>query len=186
VSIEFPYRWNDRDGRVEVEVRPNEDPVAVGCPEYARGFPVCTATVEHPAIGYSDMLGWVQLLDRSDTEAGFEIDALELVTEVSHPFAYFGPAQTLFDAPHVDILEEWDFHAHSFLCGRGGELHPRRFEVRAVLGFGWGFSKRGSRIEWFGPEPLTVQDWDGHLPYLTQQFTLWQFAPGFHQHPLRG
>jgi hypothetical protein len=182
--MELPYRWNDRDGKVEVEVRTNEDPAAVGCSNYARGFPICTATIEHPAVGYADMLGWVQLLDRSDLEGGFVIDALELVTEVSHPFAYFGSAPTLFDAPHADELGNWDFLAHSFLCGRGGELYPPRFEVRAVLGFSWGFSKRGSRIQWFGPEPLPEEVWDDHLPYLRQEFELWKFAAGFQQHPL--
>jgi hypothetical protein len=183
--MEFPYRWNDRDGRVEVEIRANEDPAAVGCPDYARGFPTCTATIDHPEVGYDDMLGWVQLTKRSDLEGRFEIDALELLTEVSHPFAYFGSAPTLFDAPHTDGLENWEFLAHSFLCGRGGELHPRRFEVRAVLGFSWGLSKRGSRIEWFGPERLGAEDWNGHLPYLERAFEKWKFTPGFQQHPLR-
>lgn len=183
--MELRYRWNDREGRVDVKVARNEDPAAIGCPEYARGFPTCTATIDHPAIGYGDMLGWVQLVDRSDQEGGFKIDGLELLTEVSHPFAYFGTAPILFDSPHTDELENWEFLAHSFLCGRGGTLHPRRFEVRAVLGFGWGFSKRGSQIEWFGPEVLTEQDWNGHLPYLKREFGLWKFAQGWQQHPLR-
>jgi hypothetical protein len=183
--MDLPYRWNDHDGRVDVEIRTSEDPAATGCPEYARGFPICTATVDHPKIGYGDMLGWVQVVDRSDRKRGFKIDALELVTGVSHPFAYYGTAPTLFDAPHTDVLENWDFLAHSFLCGRGGTLHPPRFEARAVLGFGWGFSKRGSRIEWFGPAPLTAEVWNGHLPYLRREFELWTFARDFQEHPLR-
>jgi len=183
--MELPYRWNDREGRVDVEVWRNDDPAAVGCPDYALGFPTCLATVDHSAVGYYDMLGWVQLTKRSDLGPGFEIDAMELLTEITHPFAYFGLAPTLFDSPHTDALENWDFVAHSFLCGRGGELHPLRFEVSAVLGFSWGFSKRGSRIELLEPTPLTARDWDGHLGYLRQRFGLWEFAPGFRQHPLR-
>jgi hypothetical protein len=182
--MELPYRWNDRDGKVKVEIRTNEDPVAFGCPEYARGFPVCTAMVDHPAVGYSDLLGWVQLVHRSDTGTGFAIDALELLTEVTHPFAYFGTSPTLFDAPHTDELANWDFIANSFLCGRGGELEQRRFEVRAVLGFSWGFSKQGSEVEWFGPEPLAAEDWNAHLPYLRREFEQWTFPRGFFEHPL--
>src|SRR5690348_4025729 len=125
--MELSYRWNDRGGRVDVEVRTNDDPAALGCPDYARGFPVCTARIDHPALGYDDMLGWVQLVNRSDLDGGFKIDALELLTEVTHPFAYFGTAPTLFDAPHTDEFGEWEFLAHSFLCARGGALHQWRF-----------------------------------------------------------
>lgn len=129
------------------------------------------------------MLGWVQMLDRSDHEGGFEIDTLELLTEVTHPFAFFGSAPPLFDAPHAEF-GEWDFLAHSFLCGRGGKLHPFRYEVRAILGFSWGFTKRADQIEFFGPERLAEQDWDRHLPYLRQEYEDWAFAAGFQQHPL--
>jgi len=182
--MDLSYRWNDREGSVKVEVRTNEDPAALGCPDYARGFPVCTDRVHHPAFGYEDMLGWIQLVERSDLEGGFKIDALALLTEVTHPFAYFGVAPTLFDAPHTDEFEEWDFLAHSFLCARGGRLHQWRFEVRAVLGFSWGFSKRSDQVEWFGPEQVTEAEWNGHLPYLQREFELWKFAPGFWQSPL--
>jgi hypothetical protein len=74
--------------------------------------------------------------------------------------------------------------AHTFLCGIGGEVLEFRREARAILGFGWGLSKHGQRIEWFGPRPLSGQDWDSHLGRLTQECPEWSFQPGFSQHPL--
>jgi len=181
--MDLPYRWNGAEGLVRVEVRVNDDPAALGCEEIARGFPYCRATVEPPAIGYADMLGWVQLVESSHRGNGFEIDTFEPLGSVSHPFAFFGSAPTLFDAPHSDD-EDWDFLAHSFLCGLGGKLLEFRHEALAVLGFSWGFSKRGRKIEFFGPDPLAASDWDAHREYLTRRFPDWTFASGFRQDPL--
>lgn len=182
--MELPYRWNDTEGRVRVEVRVNDDPAAIGCDEMARGFPFCHATVDHPAVGYADMLGWVQLVRSSAREGGFFLDYFEPLGYVPHPFGFYGLEPSLFDAPHTDELETWDFLAHSFLCGLGGELLEFRREVRAVLGFSWGFSKRGSEIENLRPGALGATDWDDHLDYLSGAYPDWKFAPGFHRHPL--
>jgi hypothetical protein len=178
--MELSYRWNGTDGLVQVEVRVNDDPAALGCSEIARGFPYCLATVDHPAIGYADVLGWVQLADSSLHPGGFHLDYFEPLGFVPHPFGFYGWAPTLFDAPHSDE-EEWDFVAHSFLCGLGGELLDFRREVRAVVGFEWGFSKRAERIDRLGPTPLSPPDWDRHRGYLGERYGEWdwKFAPGF-------
>lgn len=183
--MELPYRWNGTEGRVRVEVRVNDDPAALGCGEIARGYPYCLATVEHPAIGYGDVLGWVQLMESTLHGEGFHLDHFEQLGPAPYPFAVHGWAPTLFDAPHTDEPDDWDFLAHSFLCGLGGELLERR-EVRAVLGFKWGFSRRGPQIESFGPTSLSPQDWDGHHDFLVERYEQWgwAFAPGFHRHPL--
>jgi hypothetical protein len=184
--MELPYRWNGTDGQVRVQVRVNDDPAAFGCPEIARGFPYCHATVEHPAIGYADVLGWVQLVDSTLRGSGFHLDYFEQLGPAPYPFALHGWSPTLFDAPHTDEPDDWDFLAHTFLCGLGGELHEFRHEVRAVLGFRWGFSRRGGEVESFGPTPLSSEDWDGHRDYLAEQYGEWgRFSPGFHRHPLR-
>jgi hypothetical protein len=182
--MDLPYRWNGAEGRVRAEVRANDDPASLGCGELARGFPCCRATIDHPAVGYADMLGWVQLLDSSHGAEGFEIDPFEPVGAAPHPFAFYGEAPTLFDAPHSDD-EAWDFLAHSFLCGLGGEVLEFRHEARAVLGFSWGFLKQGPLIDWFGPDLLAAEDWDGHLAYLRACFPGWTFAPGFREDPLQ-
>jgi len=182
--LELPYRWADREGSVRVEIRENDDTAALGCPEFARGYPYCRATVEPPGRGYQDLLGWVQMVDSGRLAPGFAIDPFVPIGSVPHPFAFYGWAPTFFDAPHSDF-ESWDFLAHSFLCGLGGELHDFRQEVRAILGFSWGFSQRGSEFEFLGPDALTAADWDGHRAYLGRTFPAWTFAPGFHRHPLR-
>lgn len=185
-TIELPYRWGEIEGTVRVEIRENDDPAALHCPELARGFPYCRATVEPLGKGYADLFGWTQLIDLknfSQSELvlhsgdGFEIDPYLVLGAAPYPFTYFGLAPTLFDAPHTD--EDWDFFAHSFLCGLGGELHEVRREARAILGFGWGFSKQGREFEFFGPDPLGPADWNRHHDYLARAFPAWTFASGF-------
>ena len=184
-EIELPYEWADTVGSVHVELGRNDDPAALGCAEFARGFPYLRATVEPPARGYADALGWVQLVDHSGLEGGFQIDLFEPLGDSPNPFGFYGFAPTLFDAPHSDELENWDFLAHTFLCGIGGRLFDENRDVRAVVGFGWGFVKRGPQIDYQGPEALAGADWDRHLDYLARRFPAWEFAPGFHRHPLQ-
>lgn len=190
-TLELPYRWGDIEGEVRIELRENDDPAALGCPDIARGFPCCRATVEPPGGGYTDIFGWMQLIDLKNFSKtalvnhsgnGFEADPYLPIGPASHPFTFFGLAPTLFDAPHTD--EDWDFTAHSFLCGLGGELHEVRREARAILGFSWGFSKRGAEFEFFGPELLEASAWNGHRDYLTRTYPDWTFAAGFVEHPL--
>jgi hypothetical protein len=185
-KIEMPYRWGEVDGLVRVEIGANDDPAAFGCSEVARGFPYCHATVAHPLLGYEDVLGWVQMVKSSLHGGGFFIDYFQALDSVYPPLSFYGWAPTFFDAPHSDE-GDWDFLAHTFLCGLGGEVLEFRHEVRAILGFGWGFSKRDQGVESFGPAPLSPQDWDQHRDYLVQRFEKgdWKFAPGFFQHPLR-
>jgi hypothetical protein len=184
-ALELPYRWAGTEGRVKAWVEANADPAAHGCAEFARGFPICRATVEPPAVGYADALGWLQMLDYSGRPGGFQIDAFAPLGEVDHPFAFYGFAPTFFDAPHSDEFENWDFAAHTFLGGLGGELFDERRDIRAVTGFSWGFSKRGSKFEFRSPQALAAAAWDRHLEYLEKRFPRWRFASGFRQHPLQ-
>lgn len=190
-TMELPYRWADIEGCVRVELRVNDDPAALGCPELARGFPYCQATVKPLGKGYTDFFGWVQLVYLKNSSKsplvmhsgkGFEIDPFLPIGLAPYPFTFFGLAPAFFDAPHTD--EDWDFVAHSFLCGMGGELHDLRREARAILGFSWGFSKRGPEIEFVGLNALEAADWNGHRDYLAQTFREWKFALGFLERPL--
>jgi hypothetical protein len=179
----MPFRWAGREGELEVEVRENDDPAALGCEEWARGFPVCTAKITPPSRGYADMLGWIQLVDDSWHGGGFHADGFEPLGPLPHPFGYYGVSPTLFDAPHYDG-ENFDFLAHTFLCGLGGELLEFRHEARAVLGFSWGCRKRGPEIEFLDLQTLPPASWDGHRAYLASRFPAWTFPPGFFQDPL--
>ncbi len=158
----------------------------------ARGFPACKAIVDSDeAEGYDHDYGWIQMVDLSDEPSSFRVDQHPKFA-APHPFIWAGPLSRFEDAPFTDH-RDWDFLAHTFLCGTGGELLEFRKEARAILGFSWGGSKRGQRIEWFGPHLLSAEDWDDHHEYLTRKYRWrwwrswrkpWTFAPGFLQHPL--
>lgn len=184
VVLELPYRWAGTEGTVEVEITRNEDPAFHGCAEFARGFPVCRATLEPPARGYADALGWVQLLDHSEQrDPGFEIDLFTPLGESPHPFGFFGFAPAFFDAPHTTD-PNWDFFAHTFLCGIGGTLFDEQRDIRAVLGFSWGFRKQGEKFECLPLEAIGPQAWNGHRDYLSRRFPSWSFAEGYREDPL--
>jgi hypothetical protein len=176
----MPYRWAGVAGTVGVEIAVNSEPEAYGCPEIARGFPRCEATIRTAGVGYNHIYGWIQMV-KDSSQSGFQVDQHPTFAS-SLPFIFFGPSPRLFDGPHADY-RDWSFLAHTFLCGSGGRLHDFRKEARAILGFSWGYSKRDRRIEWFGPEPLSAADWDGHLDCLANEQE-WTFRPGFSQHPL--
>ena len=181
-TLKLPYRWAGIEGEVEVEIGVNDDPAALGCEEFARGFPYCRATVGPPARGYADALGWVQLVSWTHLGEGFQIDPFAPLGEISHPFGFYGFSPTLFDAPHTDIdLVDSDFVAHSFLCGLGGRLLEFRHEARAVLGFSWSFSFRDREIEIPSPAALGPDDWNAHRLTLEESHPGWSFAVGFHE-----
>ncbi len=187
-TLELPYRWGDVEGTVMVEMGIDHNPREFGCEEFARGFPYCRALLEPPAVGYGDSLGWVQMADLSDRRGGLRVDSYEPLGSVSHPFFSYGPNIIFFDHPHT-TLRDWDFLAHTFLCGLGGELLEFRREVRALLGFSWAIAKRGDRIELSGPTPLGPADWNGHLRHLNWRYRYlrrrkWRFVPGFADGPL--
>ena len=166
-------------GLVEVEIGVNERPQELGCPDIARGFPVCRATVSPATRGYADFLGWVQLVESDLHGSGFYVDFFEPLGRVPHPFGFYGFAPVMFDAPHTSE-ENWTFLVHSFLCGLGaaGVLGTRR-EIDAVLGFSWGLKKRGDEIRIDELSLLAPDDWDRHHDYLREAYPVWSFLPGF-------
>lgn len=190
-TLSLPYRWAGVAGTVEVELGVNDDPAALGCADFARGFPYCRAKVRAPAQGYGEALGWVQLIHWPPFGPGWAIDTYMPLGKVPHPFNFFGFAPTMFDAPHTDEPGDTRFLAHSFLGGLGGELfdfedETTPQEVRAILGFSWGYVKRGAEIEIIGLERLGPEAWDGHLDYLHSSHPGWSFAPGFREDPREG
>ena len=48
-------------GYVDVVIDRVDDAPAVGKPPGTEGFPMCTAKVEYPLVGYRSLFGWVQL-----------------------------------------------------------------------------------------------------------------------------
>ena len=178
------FTWDGLIGKVSVECVSNEDPEGYGClfPEDARGFPVCTATVEYPRRGYRAMFGWVQLVRSTDNTSGgeqFEVDPFVLFGDSGSPYCWYGPEPTLFDAPSRLGPLPTAWLAHSFLATTPlGELldGPRR--VVPLLGFSWGFDVRAEAIGLREIGPLAANDWTDDLPVLRTAYPspLWTFA----------
>ena len=187
-TLILPYRWAGAAGTVSVEVGTNEDPAALGCAEFARGFPYMRATITPQEVGYLNVMGWIQLTrwGAIGAEAEFAMDPYAPLRKIPHPFGFFGFSPTMFDAPHTDEPGEDEFTAHTFLGAIGGGLFDFEDEARspqalAILGFRWGFRRQGGAISHWGPRPLGPEDWDAHLDYLAAEHPRWRFGPGFRE-----
>ena len=179
MNIDFVLRGIQ--GHVSVVVSRNDEPELIGSGPASLGFPTCDATVAYPARGYNALLGWVQLV-RSDDNVShgseFEIDPLDFLGDVPHPFCWIGLRPHLFDAPSRSPKADLDWVARSFLCVPD-EGSDDRTEVHALLGFSWGFSIRDDEIRIDAPALLTPADWDEHRHALAAQYPAWRFVPGF-------
>jgi len=179
--MELTFALRGLEGRITVTVSPNHRPDLLGAAPAATGFPYCHATVDYDARGYDAVLGWVQLV-RSDDNVSrgteFEIDPLEFLGDVPHPFCWLGLAPQLFDAPSRSPRRDMSWTAHSFLCVPWGATEAG-YEVRALAGFSWGFDDRDDRIRLFPAEPLVPADWDQHVDALSARYPAWRIVPGF-------
>jgi hypothetical protein len=180
--MEIVFVRDGLTGRVSISCVPNDDPAAYGTPEIARGFPVCTATVQYPARGYSAMFGWVQLIRYSDNAsagAAFESDPFELFADSAAPYCWYGTTPTLFDAPWPTRRRRVDWVAHSFLGVTPLDSVPARKVVLPLLGFSWGYSLDDQGGIILHPvERLSAADWDGHVECLTTRYPEWSYGAG--------
>jgi hypothetical protein len=163
---------------VEVHIATNGDPEQVGAEESSRGLAMCRASVNFPAEGYRAAFGWVQLVKSTDNHTGgaeFEMDPLEILGPVPHPFGFYGIQPVLFDAPSRSTRADLAWTCHSFLTAIIVE-YPARL-VRCLVGFSWGFTITDGHCSVFGPERLS--GWDSHLALLAHQHRDWGFEPTF-------
>lgn len=190
-------------GHVDVEVAPVDDREPVGAWPAAPGLPSCEATVSYPGRGYRATFGWVQLVRSTDNSSGgdgFDLDPLEFLGEVSHPFGFYGIRPTLYDAPSRDAHAALDWTAHSFLTAVDTSLPQPEIDrilaqppeeqesavmealrvVRALAGFSWGFTLREGRATIEPADVLGPDAWNAHLPLLSATYPDWRFAPDFH------
>ena len=70
------------------------------------------------------------------------------------PYAFYGLAPTLFDAPSRDHRDDLDWLAHAFLAHTPLGTNA----VEAVLGFSWGFTFQEEKMQIIGPSPLDHAD----------------------------
>jgi hypothetical protein len=170
------------DGHVSVTYARNDEPALVGSGPMAEGFPFCDATVDYPARGYDAVLGWIQLVRSGDNLSHgteFEIDPLDFLGDVPHPFCWIGLGPHLFDAPSREQRRDLDWIAHSFLCVPDGGSDG--MEAHALLGFSWGFRIRDGQVLLDGPARLSAPDWDAHRALLAERYLSWGFAAGFRE-----
>ena len=176
MRLDFTLR--DLDGQVDVDVMRVEDRDSVGGWPALPGLPACEATITYPGRGYHGLFGWIQLVRSTDNHSGgreYEMDPLELLGDVDHPFCFFGIKPTLFDAPSRESEPPIEWLAHSFLTTLDhAEPHP----VIALLGFSWGFRITEGRAEITSAEALDAVAWDGHRDLLARTYPAWTFVPG--------
>src|SRR6266545_2154851 len=134
-----------------------------------------------PGTARSRMAARYRRRDAVGFRAGerFEMDPLEILGEVGHPFCFFGIKPTLFDAPARDTRDDMSWTAHSFLTRIA---HDTGREVRALLGFSWGFTISSGQVAITPPAQLRSDDWQDHLPLLCSSHPAWTFATDL-QHP---
>jgi hypothetical protein len=183
-QVDFTLRG--LDGRIDVSLTRNTDPESLGFlvlsdgepVDFAKGFPVCHATVTYPASGYAAMFGWTQMVRSTDgDEPGFEMDPIAIYRDVATPFAWYGLKPELFDAPSRESRYDMDWEAHSFLCvSPDAVVTPA---VRAVAGFSWGFNIVSGHITHTAPARLGPEAWDGQLDLLRASYPQWVFEAGY-------
>ncbi|WP_285566311.1 hypothetical protein [Streptomyces sp. RTGN2] len=173
----LPFTHDGETGRLSVEIEQVDDPSTIGKHPATQGFPCCTATVDHPGKGYRAMFGWVQFVRSTDNESGgadFDMDPFVLFEDAPSPYAFFGLAPTLFDAPSRAMRQPMAWLAHSFLAHT--PLDGAQRCVLPLAGFSWGFDVDGTGGIAVRPAAaLTAADWDGHVPYLRTRHPAWTF-----------
>lgn len=168
-------------GQVSVTCSRNDRPELVGSAPESAGFPFCHATVDYPAQGYDAVLGWVQLVRSDDNTSrgrAFEVDPLDFLGDVPHPFCWIGLSPRLFDAPSRTPRLDLDWVAHSFLCVPDAGADDR-VEVHALLGFSWGFRIRDETVQLVAPSRLRPAEWDQDVEVLAGRYPSWRFVDGF-------
>jgi hypothetical protein len=179
--MDIPFTLREIDGHVSVTYAVNDRPELLGAHPEGAGFPFCHASVDYSAQGYDAVLGWIQLVRSDDNVSGgraFEIDPLDFLGDVPHPFCWIGLRPELFDAPSRSPRADMDWAAHSFLCVPDGR-DDGGMEVQALLGFRWGFRVRAGEITLEPPTLLSREDWDSAVELLEPLYPAWHFTTGF-------
>ncbi len=115
-AVRLPFSLNALEGVLLVRIDPNDDPASVGSTTGSRGLPICTARVQASSRGYNAMCGWIQVVRSTDNASGgaeFELDPFGPFTDTGSPYAFYGLAPTLFDAPGRDERDDLDWTAHA-------------------------------------------------------------------------
>jgi hypothetical protein len=187
LSKVVPFVLRGTSGYIRVQLAQNPDPKdwmessarqssgVAWDRSWLKNFPTCTAIIDHPAVGYAAMCGWIQLVRSSDSESDvFEMDPTPITAGLDLPYCWFGTKPTLFDGPSRDSHANLDWCARSFLCA---SPHVMSRTVVPIAAFEWGFQVRDESVLFRAPEELSLATWDSHAAYLKQSHPAWSFAP---------
>lgn len=180
MTIDIPFTLKGSPGLVCAAVEATTERAAFGAHAGAEGLPHCTATIEYAGMGYHRLMGWVQLVRSTDNESHgrtFEMDpfdAFDLYTAAPTPYAFFGIAPTLFDAPARDERIAMDWVAQSYLAWSPFQGRPN--VVTPIAGFRWGFEidPRGN-VQLTALAGVSAAGWNDRLPYLRESYPGWLF-----------
>lgn len=162
---------------LSIQIERNDDPASVGSSEGSLGLPMCTARVQSTGRGYRAMCGWIQLIGSTDNSSGgveFELDPFGPFTDTRSPYAIYGLAPTLFDAPGRDVRDDLDWTAHAWLA----RIELDSQVIEPVVGFSWGFSIRERKTLPSPAGELPRTDWAQHVSLLQRQHPGWVIAAG--------
>lgn len=177
-ELSFPFVARGLPGVVNVEVYPNSRPASIGSTDWARGFPICQASIDWKAEGYNALLGWLQVVGmraaNADASRKWVTDPLEIHDGLNTPFGFYGLSPTLFDAPaRSDRTQSLDWCAESFLCFAPSS--PMAREAYPVAGFSWGFVLSAGEIKTVEPKVIEQAAWNRHVGLLRSTYTGWTF-----------
>ena len=83
----------------------------------------------------------------------------------------------VLDAPSRESRYDLNWEAHSFLCVSPDAVLSQH--VRAIAGFGWGFTITSGHITRTRPTALGPEAWDSHLGLLRASSPKWVFDAGY-------
>jgi hypothetical protein len=195
----IPFTMAGCQGQVAVYYGPNRDVVKAGFDALpgipfsitlCEGYPAMQAQIEsYAGAGYRMICGWIQIVTREElASAGQDwanarrscsVDVAPAMSEIGLPFAVFGALPSFFDAPCRNlgnsVALKWT--ADTFLTTT--PFKSRDEEITRLLGFRWGYYEYAPDLEKpvavLPLEVTGVEVWNGHLPFLRQEFAAWKF-----------
>jgi hypothetical protein len=180
-QLSVPYAFRGVTGQVRVAVSANTRPRELGCdllddslpPDAATGFPVCTAQPEIDLQGYGAACGWIQVVRSTDASDDFEMDPLAVFRDLETPFAFFGVAPLLFDAPFREARYNLTWKARAFLAGLPDGVMSKT--VLPLAAFEWGFTVKADAISIDDPVGLDLAVWNEHQNLMSRAYPNWRF-----------
>ncbi len=199
VAQTIPFSLNGRDGKVAVYYGVNDDSVRAGFDaipgvsfpiELCLDYPVIHAEIDsYAGSGYRTFCGWIQIVTRDcrrtaeDGDSRYaeaSIDLAPSIEPLGMPFASYGPAPQLFDAPCLNLGDNYELKwiADSFLTTV--PARSRDLGIERLLSFRWGYVEYDERAQ----KPVTLlplevtgpEAWNAHLPLLEREFPKWRFS----------